>query len=420
MNNFFLALWNPDLASIAVAVLAGCVALSGVLMSINVFRHEGSAGAIAPKHRMYAVFCVAGAVIAGAIGTLLSHAVAIWISIHALGAISVCSLSLYERNTNGVIARRLSVRLLLGALLSAFGLVVLTYNPLQFGSMELVARTAFVCTLLGYGVSLGLAPMHAGLAELYSKIPSPIAALVAPLTTILGVYGMLRLRIVVDGMLADGGVWTGGILLFFGVLTVVVLAGTLVWQKNYKKYFAELLMFHVGILIAFMGMGVAGTIPALMHLSATAVLGSSMFALSGILHATYKTTKFSGLRNTFSLLPLTAGALVFVLLGSIGMPVSGMFMSMMIGMGYGLQFHIIATAVLMCAWIVVMSSVAARVLALRMSMHDDALVLLPVRWKISPIVVVLQCGALFALSWYIGTQNGIRFFVDIAQGLSTL
>jgi hydrogenase-4 component F len=419
MMNFIVDLWHPDLVTIAASALAGVVALVGVLMSMNVFRHEGNAGTISPKKRTHAFVLVGLAVVFGAMGLLLAHVGAVWFSIHALGLIAVASLSLYERNNAKELMHRFGIRVAFGAFLVALGLVIMKFNPFQFAPSTVAAQVAFIFVFLGYGVSLGIAPMHTGLSELYSKIPSPIAALVAPLSLLVGTLGIFRMRAVIDALLADAGVWTGNILVVFGLITAAVLAGTLLRQNNYKKFFAELTIFHTGILFAFAGFGVAGTIPALMHLGVTVVAASALFCIAGILHATYKTTKFSGVRKMFTLLPVPSVLFVIVLIGALGVPVSGMFVSLMIGIGYGLQFHLVLAVVLALTWLIAIAAVSARLLELSHAFNDDAIALLPVRWRTSLAVLAGECIVLFAATWWIGTQQGITFFVDAAQIVST-
>lgn len=419
MMNVFVGLWHPDLVTITASVLGGIVAFGAVLMSVNVFRHEGNAGTISPKKRTHAFMLVALAIVSGAIGLLIAHAGAAWLSVHALATIAIASLSLYERNNSTQLIRRLAVRAAFGAGLIALSLVIMTLNPFQFSSSITTAQVAFILALLGYGVALGIAPMHIGLSELYSKIPSPISALVAPLSLLIGVIDLFRLRAEVDVVIADSGAWTGAVLIAFGLITVLVLSGTLLRQHNYKKFFAELTMFHTGALFLFAGFGVAGTIPALMHLGITAIMTSALFCVAGMLHATYKTTKFSGIRNIFKLLPVPSVLLGLVCLGALGVPVSGMFMSMMIGIGYGLQFHLVLTLFLVLSWCLVIAAVSARLFDLTHASQDDAIALLPVRWRMSSSILCIECFVMLLAVWWIGTQEGIAFFVDAAQSITT-
>lgn len=419
MMNFLVNLWRPDLVSISGSILAGVVALAGVLMSVNVFRHEGNAGTISPNRRKHATFLVAGAVLAGAIGMLVANAGAVWLAVHVLASIAVVSLVLYERNNARELMRRFGVRVVFGATLAALGIVIMKFNPFQFAPSTIAAQVAFILVFLGYGVSLGVAPMHAGLSELYSKIPSPIAGLVMPLSLLIGTLGIFRMRTVLDVLIADGGAWTGNILIAFGLLTTVVLAVSMLRQKNYKKFFSELAMFHVGLVFTFAGFGVAGTIPALMHLGLTVVMASALFCIAGMLHATYKTTKFSGVRKVFSLLPVPSIALLLVLIGAVGVPVSGMFMSFMIGIGYGLQFHLVLTVFFVLVWILAITAVIDKVVGLHDASNEESIALLPVRWRVSSVVLIGECLALLVAVWCIGSSSGITFFVDAAQIVAT-
>jgi formate hydrogenlyase subunit 3/multisubunit Na+/H+ antiporter MnhD subunit len=414
-----LDLWQPDTLTMAASALGGLVAIAGVLMSVNVFRHEGNAGTISPKKRTFAFVLIGLAVVAGAIGLLVAHVGAVWFSVHALAAIAIASLSLYERGNTKELMQRFGVRVVFGALLVALGLIVMKFNPMQLAPGTVAAQVAFILVFLGYGVSLGVAPMHGGLSELYSKIPSPVAALVAPLTLLVGTLGIFRMRFVVDGLLADAGTWTGNILIVFGLLTAATLACTVLRQKNYKKFFAEIVMFHTGAVLMFAGFGVAGVIPALMHLCVTLLLASVLFCAAGILHATYKTTKFSGVRNMAALLPVPLVLLVLVSIGAVGVPVSGMFVSMMIGIGYGLQFHLAFTLLFVLTWIVMIAGVTMRLLDLTHKSQNDAVALLPVRWRLSLAVLTVESLMILAAVWWLGTKQGVAFCIEAAQVIAT-
>lgn len=431
--NYFLELWNTDVLTLFMLGVAAVITVAGVLMSVNVFQNEVKTGTLSPKHQKYAIGLLFASIIFGAIGLMANNLGLLWLSIQGLSAIGVIGLVFHERNNTKELIRRFGIRAVFGAIISGVGVGILKIVAIQHGVsimeagmissiMDVVGsfapwqmQSAFVLAFLGFGVSIGIAPMHFGLSELCSKILSPIGALIAPLSILVGILGIFRLRQIVDSGLADGGVWSGNILMTFGVITLFIFALSLLRQNNYKKFFFEISCFHVGLILCMSGFGFAGTIPALMHLAAVAIIASAFFCAAGMLHATYKTTKCSGVRQLSRILPVTTVLLGLLIAGSVFFPMASTFTSMMIGIGYGLQMHPFFAALVIIALIIFALACSMFYVKLVLQQQEEIVLLLPANWKVSIGIVVVFLCVLAVFGWYVGTQDGVKFFVDSAQ-----
>jgi len=47
--------------------------------------------------------------------------------------------------------------------------------------------------------------------------------------------------------------------------------------------------------------------------------------------------------------------------------------------------------------------------------QEETVLLLPAKWKISIGIVIVFLCVLAVFGWYVGTQDGVKFFVDSAQ-----
>lgn len=434
----FLSFWTFDALTYAALEVLGFVALLSVASLANVIRHEGQAGAIAVDSKKKLLGLTMLGVICAGLGAITGNVLIMWLSITGLSVVTLFGVTVYERNNPKELMRRFGARAILAAIVSAVGIGVLTVVAVQSGadvarlgnisgmigvSSVLPAhlmKYAFALVFLGFGMTFGVAPMHIGRSELLSKIPSPLAALSVSAGILVGILSLLRIRFLVDMVLNDGGAWTGNLLLVFGVITVACSALALWRIHNYKVWFVDAVMFHTGIVLTCMGVGLAGTIPALMHLAGTVVMSAVLFCAAGVLHATFKTTKLPGIRKLFRLLPFVGSTLMVALAGVALLPCSSLFMSGIIAIGYGLQMHFGSTMVVLAATAFAITASIRFGLTFVMQEQEELVALTPVHWRLSSLALLVGCVALGVLGWWIGTQAGIKFFVSATQLVTSL
>ena len=149
-----------------------------------------------------------------------------------------------------------------------------------------VLSLAFVFLLVGYGTKVGLVPLHNWLPDAHAEGPTPISAVLSGLLLNVALYAVVRSKVLVDGAL--GRNFSGGLMMGFGLLSVVVAAFFLSRQKDIKRMFAYSSIEHMGIMTFAFGMG--GPVAAfagLLHMTVHSLTKSAIFFTVG--HATQKT-----------------------------------------------------------------------------------------------------------------------------------
>jgi hydrogenase-4 component F len=125
-------------------------------------------------------------------------------------------------------------------------------------------RAAFVFLVVGYGTKAGLAPMHNWLPDAHSQAPAPVSALFSGFMLNAALYCVLRFLPIVNGVPGCQG-WPHGLLIGFGLLSILVGAGFIAFQHDAKRLLAYCSVEHLGLIALGAGVGYAGTLAALFH-----------------------------------------------------------------------------------------------------------------------------------------------------------
>lgn len=201
-----------------------------------------------------------------------------------------------------------------------------------------VMRLAFVFILVGYGTKAGLAPMHTWLPDAHSEAPAPISALMSGVLLNVGLYAILRFKIVVDAAVGQG--FAARLLIMLGLLSLGVAAIFLVAQRNYKRMLAYSSVEHIGIICLGLGFGgYWGVFGALLHVVNHALVKSLLFLLSGHILLKYHSTEIADVRGLLRTAPWTGGLFLAGTLALIGLPPFGPFISELIIFRAGFESH---------------------------------------------------------------------------------
>ncbi|MBZ0160642.1 MAG: hydrogenase 4 subunit F [bacterium] len=222
---------------------------------------------------------------------------------------------------------------------SRAGEVAVNWTSLRAAASSLnpqVVRLAFAFILVGYGTKAGLAPMHTWLPDAHSEAPAPISALMSGVLLNVGLYALMRFKVVAD--IAVGPNFTGPWLIGIGLFSLAVAATFLIAPRNYKRMLAYSSVEHVGVICMGLGFGgYWGVLGALLHVINHALSKSLLFILSGNILLKYQTTDIRRVRGLLQTSPLTAGAFLAGILALIGLPPFGPFMSELLIFRAGLE-----------------------------------------------------------------------------------
>jgi hydrogenase-4 component F len=171
-------------------------------------------------------------------------------------------------------------------------------------------KLAFIFVLVGYGTKAGLAPVHNWLPDAHSEAPSPISALLSGILLNTAFYGIMRFVSIVGP--STGNIFTGDLLIIFGLISLGLSSIFILVQDNYKRLLAYSSIEHMGIIS--LGVGIGGPIGmygALLHILNHALSKPLMFFASGKIQAHYGSTRIENVNGVLSSMPVL-GMLAFI------------------------------------------------------------------------------------------------------------
>jgi hydrogenase-4 component F len=209
-------------------------------------------------------------------------------------------------------------------------------------------QLAFVLAVVGFGTKVGLFPVHTWLPDAHSEAPTPVSAMLSGSLLAVSFYAVLRYYQIATAAL--GGSFPRGVLLVFGMLSLLLAALYLVEQNNLKRLLAYSSVEHMGIL----AIGIAFGAPlayagVLLHVLAHAAAKGNAFFGAGVLVRAYRTKDIRQMRGGFDHLPWTAPLYLLAILALSAMPPFGLFRSEFLIVAGGLSSARFAPAAAMVA-----------------------------------------------------------------------
>ena len=137
--------------------------------------------------------------------------------------------------------------------------------------------------------------------------------------------GILRVNAVCAAAgLAD---FTGGILILFGMFSLITAALFILGQRDYKRLLAYSSIEHMGILALGVGLGGGAVFAALLGALSHSLTKAGLFFTSGVVLACEKTKRITDVRGLWRRAPRTAVLWLGGFFLITGMPPSGIFLA---------------------------------------------------------------------------------------------
>src|SRR5713101_2235722 len=152
------------------------------------------------------------------------------------------------------------------------------------------AGLLFVLALVGFGTKAGFIPLHVWLPEAHPAAPSHVSAVMSAVMIKTGIYGLLRVMILLGAPQA----WWGWVLCAIGVTSGVMGVLLALAQHDLKRLLAYHSVENIGIIA--LGLGV-GTLGLRAGLPAVAVMGFAGALLHVLNHALFKGLLFLAAGN---------------------------------------------------------------------------------------------------------------------------
>ncbi len=358
--------WTPylsvdPLGAIMIIVLA-LIGFAASWYSIGYLRTE-VAKKIIGFHRVKQYFILLNLfLLAMYFAIITTNPILMWIAIEATTLSTAFLISFYNKPSAMEAAWKYLIINSVGLLLAFFGTLLFLYPSLSAGHTglinwhtilsnvstfnPLVAKTAFIFVLIGYGTKVGLVPMHTWRPDTYSKAPIPIVALFSSALLNIAFFAILRFKAVTD--LTLGTQFSQGLLLFIGLISILLAAFSIFGQKNYKRLLAYSSIEHAGIMALGFGFGGIGAVAALLHMVYHSLVKSFLFLSSGNIFLKYSSTKMAKVKNMLKILPVTSIIFVIGFLAITGVPPFGIFVTEFSILSAGIHAHpaIVITALL--------------------------------------------------------------------------
>ena len=282
----------------------------------------------------------------------------LWVALEAATLATVLLVSLYRTPASLEAAWKYFILCGVGIAQALFGTILLYFAAEKLlgagggallwtelnavkGQLEpTVLSLAFVFLLVGYGTKVGLVPLHNWLPDAHAEGPTPVSAVLSGLLLNVALYAVVRCKVLVDGSLQTS--FAKGLMMGFGMLSVVVAAFLLSRQKDIKRLFAYSSIEHMGIITFAFGMGgPIASFAGLLHMTVHSLTKSAIFFAVG--HAAQKTGTqlMDGIRGLITISPAIGWGLVLGTLAILGMPPFGVFAS---------EFLILTTAMREQPW----------------------------------------------------------------------
>ena len=372
-EQFFVDPFNVFLVALTAFVAFTTALFSRPYMRIEAHHGRVNAARLRLYHSMYQVFSFTMVL------CLLSNNVGIlWVALEAATLSTVLLVSLYRTPASLEAAWKYFILCSVGIAQALFGVILLYFaaeKVLGPGGDSLlwthlyevrhqleptVLSLAFVFLLVGFGTKVGLVPLHNWLPDAHAEGPTPVSAVLSGLLLNVGLYAVVRSKVLVDGAL--GRNFSGDLMMGFGLLSVVVAAFFLSRQKDIKRMFAYSSVEHMGIMTFAFGMG--GPVAAfagLLHMTVHSLTKSAIFFTVG--HASQKTgtQNMADIRGLIQSNPTIGWGLTIGTFAILGMPPFGVFTSEFMVLTTAMHEHSWATPFLLVALGVAFASIFGKV-----------------------------------------------------------
>ncbi len=190
----------------------------------------------------------------------------------------------------------------------------------------MLLKAGFIFLLVGYGTKAGLAPMHNWLPDAHSQAPAPVSAIFSGFMLNAALYCMIRYLPIVEANTGLAG-WGPQLLVLFGVVSILVAAAFIIFQRDVKRLLAYCSVEHMGIITLGLGIGGLGTFAALFHTLNHSICKTLSFFAAGRLGQTYGTHDITKMSGSLRSAPVWGLGLFGSLLALIGVAPFAIFMS---------------------------------------------------------------------------------------------
>ncbi len=345
---------------------------------------------------------------------MADHLIVLWIAIEATTLMSAPLIFLHRSKTALEATWKYVMICSVGIALALLGcfFVVMAMDlggihvPITFTSLQAVAaqldpvwlKAGFIFLVIGYGTKMGLAPMHTWLPDAHSEAPSPASALLSGALLNCAFLGVFRgHQLLFQAGLGD---FSSRILIGFGLLSMLVAAIFIFYQKGYKRMLAYSSIENMGIIAFGIGIGGLATYGAMLHLIHHSLIKSSLFLSAGNVLLGYGSKLVDKTGKMAKLFPRTFTAFFAGFAGISGFPPFGIFVSeLLIIIGAFQQGKKISVSIFILALILIFAGASRLVTRMCFASCEDPQILVEENWARTLPSFALLAASLALCIW---------------------
>ena len=212
----------------------------------------------------------------------------------------------------------------------------MNFDQMALASFPLpLAGVLFILGIIGFGVKAGVIPLHIWLPHAHPAAPSHISAVLSGVMIKMGIYGLMKVILIVQGFPE----WCAVVLLLIGMVSGVGGVLYALGQHEIKKLLAYHSIENIGIITLGLGVGLWGQIHhnefaaligyagALLHVFNHAIFKGLLFLSAGSLIRSTHTGEIDHLGGLLKKLPWTGHLFLVGSLAICGLPFFNGFVS---------------------------------------------------------------------------------------------
>ncbi len=275
------------------------------------------------KERYYAFFLMAEG---GCMGTIFAGDLLGLFLFFEFMALTTYVLIAHEETPSVMFAGAKYLYMTIGGGLAVFyGLLVFYYltgtvvfsRPGLITEPSMLATTAFIGFMIGFGLKAGMFPVHVWLPDAHPAAPSPVSAALSGIMLKTGLYGMIRVVFNVYSFdFIESVNWNDIMLVLAGITTLLGSAMALL-QDNLKRRLAYSSIAQIGyILFGIFLLNELGLAAGLYHLFTHAFMKGLLFLCAGAIVVQTGIRNISEMKGIGLKMPLT---MIFFTIASVTM-----------------------------------------------------------------------------------------------------
>jgi hydrogenase-4 component F len=219
-------------------------------------------------------------------------------------------------------------------------------------------KLAFLFAFVGYGSKAGLAPMHSWLPDAYTQAPAPVAALMSTGLLATSLAALLRFHAVT--LACVGPAWPCGLLVFFGVLSMLMAVPFMLVQGEYKRLLAYSSIEHTGFVVLAIGLGSPlAVFGGMLHLLVQSLAKALAFLVGGTVGRANDSRRMDQWGGVIAASPALGVLFVFAGMGLAGLPPTATFLSEWLALTGGFAGpHRTGATIALVAFVIVFAGLA--------------------------------------------------------------